>query len=266
MRGYLSRPVTFILYAGIMAAIGVHYAHIYLNVLNPDKVVILKDISELSGMTYLPEQHRFIGVSDNGDVTEFDIDGNLFRKRNYPELDLEDISLAKEPGYAWVTAEETRVLLKLRLRDFEFVSQNPVNDKLFPWYSKNKQFEGVLVREDASADIILANESMPASLVFLHDPLKSKSRSTILDATSVSGVINILDKHLLAISRTNGLLLLSASGKPIGKWRLVHGHKVEGGAYVPGLGLVLCTDRKRSRLLIFTSMKSDTGIRDAFNL
>ena len=106
------------------------------SVLVADKVVELPAFPQLSGMVYWPEHGTIIGVGDgdgeHGEIAEFTPTGEMLRSQFYAGHDLEDIVLPDENGHAFVTNEQERTLVDIRLSDFAIMQESPILYPRFP--------------------------------------------------------------------------------------------------------------------------------------
>lgn len=235
----------------------------YLGVLEPDRVIVIDDFPEISGIAWWPAHGTLIGVGDNGEVAELSLQGKVLRKRTHEKRDFEDLVLLPEAGQALAIDEQGNRLVTLRLDDFGIETERSVPHDFSLTRHRNKRFEGMAMAGNPPR-LILANESPPA--VTMLDPhTGDPQRTVLLGAKSVSGVIAGPQGELLLVSRENGLLLLDADGNTVGKgWHPVEYHHIEGAALVPGFGLVLCIDRNPGVLLVFSAIRDWQDLRHVF--
>jgi uncharacterized protein YjiK len=237
-------------------------------VLEPDQVVELPEFPQISGIVYWPEHATLIGVGDGADglgqISEFTLSGEMIQTQNYARHDMEDIVLSDEQGYAFVTDERNRRLLKVRLSDLSIVEESAITYPRFPGQGPNRQFEGITKPKDGPG-FVFANERGPAGLVYFSDLHAPPDWVSVLGAKTVSSVISDEQGNMLVVSREMGLLLVTADGHPLGQWHPVRGSHMEGVALVPGVGLTICTDQTPGRLLILSTLDSWEAIRHALS-
>ncbi len=234
------------------------------SVLVADKVVELPAFPQLSGIVYWPEHATIIGVGDgagsHGEIAEFTPAGEMLRSQFYDNHDLEDVVLSGENGHAYVTNEQARTLVDIRLKDFAIVQESSITYPRFPAQRHNHQFEGV-TQPKSGTGFIFANEQSPAGLEFFSDLTAPPKWVSVLGAKTVSAVITDDQGNMLIVSRDSGLLLTTPEGKPLGRWHPVQARHIEGAALVPGVGLIICTDHTPGELLIFSTLNSWEAIR-----
>ena len=236
----------------------------------PDRIIEVAGVACNSGLVYVPDRGALLGVGDSGQVTLIGLDGQILDQRTYYEpresgkepRDFEAVTLGPEPGYAWLLDEANRHLVELRIDDLSLGREISLDAEVLPSASHNKQFEG-LARTD-NGDWVLAHEALPTALLLCEPGGHCPGPVRILDAPSVSDVIVGERRELLLISREYGLRLVPSVESRESSWRLVlGGSNVEGGALVPGFGLVLTEDREPTRLLLFTRLTSWEHVRQA---
>ncbi|MBZ0131070.1 MAG: SdiA-regulated domain-containing protein [Rhodocyclaceae bacterium] len=231
-----------------------------LGILEPDRIVAIDDFPELSGIAYLPGSGTLLGVGDNGEIAEISLEGKVLRKRLHANRDFEDIVLLAHPDLALATDEQHALLVTISLTDLSIIEEHGIPAGFSLTRHKNKSVEGLALAGEPPR-LVLANEYPPAITFFSGTSVPP--RTVLLGAASVSGVIAGPSGELLVISRENGLMLLDAEGQPQSGWRPVEYHHIEGAAFVPGIGLVLCVDRNPGILLIFSAIKDWDALRHA---
>ena len=238
--------------------------------LEPDRIIEVTGVAGSSGVVYLPGHGALLGVSDSGQVTLFDLDGRIRRQRTFygrtgkkrQPRDFEGVTLDRDTDYAWLIDETNRRLVRLHIDSLSLGKRVPLRTPALPLISPNKQFEGLTRMENG--EFALAHEASPAALLVCTRSGHCGKPTHILDAPSVSEVIAGEGDELVLVSRQYGLRLWSVVAPYESTWRLIRrGSNVEGGALVPGFGLVLTEDRDPTRLLVFSSLKSWADVRNA---
>ncbi len=234
-----------------------------------DSVVVLPAFPQISGVVYWPEHATIIGVGDGenglGQISEFTLAGEMIQTKTYAHHDLEDIVLSDEQGYAFVTDERYRRVLKVRLSDLTIMEETAITYPHFPGQGPNRQFEGI-TKPKGAPGFVFANEKGPTGLVYFSDLTAPPVWVSVLGAKTVSSVITDDQGNMLLVSRELGLLLATPDGRPMGEWHSVRGSShMEGVALVPGVGLIICTDETPGRLFILSTLDSWEAIRHALS-
>ncbi len=212
----------------LVAAFSLSYRKRF-SILVADSVAVLPEFPQISGIVYWPEHATLIGVGDGADglgqISEFTLNGKMIRTQTYAHYDLKDIMLSGEQGYAIVTDERARRVLKLRLSDLAIVEDHYY--PRFPGQGHNHQFEGI-TKPKGAPGFVFANENNPTGLVYFSDLHAPPDWVSVLGAKTVSSVITDDQGNLLLVSRDNGLLLTTQQGSPLGEWHPVRGSHMEG--------------------------------------
>ncbi len=254
----------------LVAAFSLSYRLVFkrFSILVADSVVVLPEFPQISGIVYWPEHATLIGVGDGADglgqISEFTLSGEMIRTQTYAHYDLEDIMLTGEQGYAMVTDERSRRVLKVRLSDLAIVEETTIAYPRFPGQGHNHQFEGI-TKPKGAPGFVFANENNPTALLYFSDLHAPPEWVSVLGAKTVSSVITDDRGNMLLVSRDNGLLLTTPEGSPLGEWHPVRGKHMEGVAFVPGVGLIICTDETPGQLLILSTLDSWEAIRHALS-
>lgn len=229
-----------------------------LGILEPDRVIVIDDFPEVSGIAYRQGSGTLIGVGDNGEIAEITLEGRVLRKRIHAGRDFEDVALLAGHRQALAIDEQHGRLLTIALDDFSIVAEREQPVSLTR--HMNKSIEGLALAGDPQR-LVLGNEFPPA--VVFPGEAGQATRTLLLGAASLSGVIAGPRGELLLISRENGLMLLDAGGRPAGRWHPVEYHHIEGAALVPGFGLLLCVDRNPGVLLVYSAIRDWDSLRHA---
>ena len=230
--------------------------------LRPAKVVTMENFRQISGLAWLEDRKTLIAVGDKGLIGEVDLEGKVLALRSYPGYDMESVTvLPGRTDQVLVVEECSGRLLWFSVPELEVVREQVLPEAARISKTCNKQIEGLAMH--GNDGIVLANEG-PATLLFFDRALTDLRRSVSIDTRYISEVIALYDGTLLVVSRDAGLRLYSAEGEALGPWQPVsHGRK-EGGAFVPGHGLVVSVDSDPSLLLFFPDIRNDASIKDLF--
>lgn len=235
----------------------------YLGVLVPDRMVVIDDFPQISGIAYWPEHGTLIGVGDNGEVAELDLNGKVLRKRIQTGRGFEDIAMLPEPGLALVIDGQSNRLVTLRLADLRIDSERAVPNGFAPTWRRDERFEGMALAGNPPR-LILGN-AFPPAVTPLDVASGTVRRSVLLGARSISAVLSGPSGEMLVVSRESGLLMLDADGHTVWeRWRPVAYRHLEGAALVPGVGLVLCAGRDPGVLLVFSAIRDWQDLRHVF--
>ena len=221
--------------------------------LEPDETMVLSGFPELSGLAWMPRRGTLLAVSDEGFVGELSLDGNLVRRRRFEGRDLEGVMLVEGGETALLLDEGRGRLLRLRISDFEVLSESGLPAESMGSTSPNRSYEG-LCAGPAPGSLTLLNEDPPV-LAAWDRHADRVSVTDVLSCGMASAVMRDPSGRILVLlSRDSGLARME--GARIGAWRPVADLFLEGMALVPGVGLFVAVDRKPSRLLLFRSLDS----------
>lgn len=218
----------------------------------PDRIDVLRDLAELSGLAWNPETSSLVAVTDEGRVADLGVNGTLRSSRAFFRKDLEDVCWDPARKELCILEEKGSRLFRvapdtLRLLDARHVLRSGAG-------GRNHNHEGLALA--ATPDrAYLASESRPAAFAAVEPGAHEPGCRMLTGASSLTALVaSPGGDELLLVSRERGLMIVTTSGRSLTPWRRVAAASVEAAALVPGEGLVLGTDERRSRLLWFRGL------------
>ncbi len=102
---------------------------------------------EPSGLVYHPGRETIFVVSDEGDIGEIDLDGNIIRQARVAEADFEGIIHNPATGFLYIAVERSDIILEV----------DPENFTILREFDIDREYEGktVLVRNKEGLEAIV---------------------------------------------------------------------------------------------------------------
>jgi hypothetical protein len=246
--------------AACLATLGCawHFERRAIGRLEPTEILPTTGLSELSGLAWFAPHGTLLAVCDDGTVAELDLDGHVRRARRHAGNDFEDLFIGADGRTITVIEESEPAVVEISVADFEVLSRRPVEHPGWPRTSLNRGYEGACADGER---ILLACEDHPPAIASLAPGAGRTDRLVILDVPSPTCILPAGDGEHFVISRSRGFALLGTSGFLGGGFLPVAGDRIEGATLVPGRGLCVTSDEKRSSILVFGQIRTWDDLR-----
>ncbi len=235
----------------LLLVVAVTLRLIPLPILTPDWRVTLADVDGGSGLAFCAATRTLALVTDQGELCELSLEGVVLRRRFLAGSDFEDLAFTPDGQRLIIISERRHELVTVDWASLKVVSERAL-PLLSPEGHSNKRFEGLAV-DPRDGSLWVAHERPGAIMTF--DPTTESTTVRLINDSDVSAILASPDgRQLVVVSREQGLRLYGEDGHPIGDWLAIDAQRVEGIAFVPGVGLLMVQDFNPTMLLRFGSM------------